>query len=367
MGSEEPFFEALGAFGPALLGALSALEQVGRRLQPDSLPRLRQALAPLAERLGGARASFEAIEVPDAIEPLRAELLRAAGHAGRAVEGIATPGDIGALLEAMSQHCRALEALFPLRTALPPVSRFFVEPPFGDELERLDPDPPTGAEVGLLRGRGDDEGRGGFHLYVPEHYDGSEAWPLVFALHGGSGSGRDFLWTWLREARGRGFLLVAPTSQGPTWSFNGPDVDAPMLDAIFAAVAERWEIDRDHVLLTGLSDGATYSLVAGLRESSPFTHLAPLSGVLHPVNYVNGNLERARGKPIYLVHGALDWMFPVQVARAACEAFEQAGAALVYRELEDLSHAYAREQNDPILEWFDPRLALPNSGRGSAS
>ena len=33
--------------------------------------------------------------------------------------------------------------------------------------------------------------------------------------------------------------------------------------------------------------------------------------------------------------------------------------ALVYRELEDLSHTYPREENARIIEWFDPRRAAP--------
>ena len=47
-------------------------------------------------------------------------------------------------------------------------------------------------------------------MYVPEYYDAARSWPLVVALHGGSGHGRDFLWTWLREARTRGVIVAAP-------------------------------------------------------------------------------------------------------------------------------------------------------------
>jgi len=35
---------------------------------------------------------------------------------------------------------------------------------------------------------------------------------LVMALHGGSGNGRGFLWSWLRDARSFGAILVAPTA-----------------------------------------------------------------------------------------------------------------------------------------------------------
>ena len=49
------------------------------------------------------------------------------------------------------------------------------------------------------------------------------------ALHGGSGNGRAFLWSWLRDARSHGAILVAPTARGQTWALTGPDVDTPNL------------------------------------------------------------------------------------------------------------------------------------------
>jgi phospholipase/carboxylesterase len=65
-----------------------------------------------------------------------------------------------------------------------------------------------------------------------------------------------------------------------------------------------------------------------------------------------GRLGRAKGRPVYLVHGALDWMFPVAAARMARQALEAVGAQVVYREIEDLSHTYPRDENPAILDWL---------------
>ena len=92
-------------------------------------------------------------------------------------------------------------------------------------------------------------------------------------------------------------------------------------------------------------------MLCGLRDDTPFTHLAPACGVLH-IGLLGGGLERARGRPIYLIHGALDWMFPVYTARMAREALEAVDARLVYRELADLSHTYPRDENPRILDWL---------------
>jgi phospholipase/carboxylesterase len=106
------------------------------------------------------------------------------------------------------------------------------------------------------------------------------------------------------------------------------------------------------MLLTGMSDGGTFSYVSGLQDNSPFTHLAPISASFHPMLLEGASRERLDGLPVYLVHGALDWMFPIDVAHMARDALSAAGVALEYRELADLSHTYPREENDRILSWL---------------
>jgi len=360
----EAYAAAVRSTGSALLNVLLALEQAGRHMEAATIPKLRELIAPRAETLVIALEELRKQEVPDGMDEFSVQFRTAAERAAEAATLFSeTPGEgegIARMLASMRAHCQAQDLLYPLRRVLRPVGQYFAESEVRDHLDGLEPDAnpePVGvfhvgpAEVG--------EG-GGFSLYVPEWYSPERSWPLVVALHGGHGRGRDFLWTWLREARSRGALLLAPTSQGPTWSFLGADVDAPRLRSLIETVAERWTLDRDRILLTGLSDGATYTLFCGLREDSPFTALAPCSGVLHPTLLAEGRMDAARGRRIYLVHGARDWMFPVGLAQAAHEALQDAGAEIVYREIPDLAHAYAREENPRILQWFDASL-VPRS------
>ena len=71
---------------------------------------------------------------------------------------------------------------------------------------------PANENTGIFHDHNEPGSRGGFSLYVPEYYTPDRAWPLVMALHGGSGNGRGFLWSWLRDARSHGAILVAPTA-----------------------------------------------------------------------------------------------------------------------------------------------------------
>jgi phospholipase/carboxylesterase len=175
---------------------------------------------------------------------------------------------------------------------------------------------------------------------------------MVMALHGGSGNGRAFLWSWLRDARSRGVILVAPTATGRTWALMGDDTDTPNLGRILDLVRTRCNVDPDRLLLTGMSDGGTFCYVTGLEGASPFTHLAPIAAAFHPLMAGIADADRLQGLPIYLVHGRLDWMFPVELARQARQALSLAGAAVTYRELDDLSHTYPREINAAMLDWL---------------
>ncbi len=262
MAEADPLFlERLSRLGPALLAALEAFEIVRRRLHPPAIGGLRDELAPFGERLDAALAAFAASPPPAELGDLAAQLTSAAKAAASALHNFCAPSleleAIPRVLHAMRQHCRAQELLYPLRKVLPPVGKYFLEPPFRDRIKEIDPDPRGEVPVGIITARSSSGARGGFSLYVPERYDAARAWPLVVVLHGGSGTGDDFLWSWLSEARGRGFLLLAPTSLGSTWSLMGPDVDAPALRTMVEYVCQHWRVDDAHVLLTGLSDGAT--------------------------------------------------------------------------------------------------------------
>jgi len=370
-GPPDPFLDAVSGLGVAVLSALGALENAGRRLHPPAIPALRGAVSPALERLEQALEGFRSTKTQEGFEEFAHLLDSAASHAAKALQlfcdSVPQEEAIARVLGAMREGCLSQEALYPLRTAIPALSRFFLEPACYDDVERLDPDPAAQERAGIFMARNEREDRGGFSLYVPESIAEDEARPLIVALHGGFGHGADYLWTWLREARSRRCLLLAPTSLGGTWSLESPAVDATSLCRMVNFVRELWAVDSEHVLLTGLSDGATYTLLAGLHDDMPFTALAPISGVLHPANLAKGNLKRAAGMRIYLVHGALDWMFPVDVARLARDELETAGADLTYREIDDLSHAYPREENLRILEWFDPSLAPAGTTRADSS
>jgi phospholipase/carboxylesterase len=346
---------------PPLLQSLETLGFIARHLHPPAFDAVMDAAGTPDQALQSVRPRLA--DWPAEFADIQMALTTASDAALAAFAGLRTVqqgnGELVDVFRALRHAPRAQEALYPLAARLPPVSEFFTDPALRDDADLVAHlAPPANADTGILHDANDPGSRGGFSLYVPEYYTPDRAWPLVMALHGGSGHGRQFLWNWLRDARSRGAILVAPTATGSgamgrTWALMGEDTDTPNLMRILEWVRQRWNVDAQRLLLTGMSDGGTFCYVSGLESASPFTHLAPIAASFHPLMASVADAERLRGLPIYLVHGALDWMFPVQVARQAQQALSMASAAVTCRVLDDLSHTYPREINAEILGWLD--------------
>jgi len=354
---------AIDALVERLLEALEAFASALRHYYPGIVQQLRAQFASLSEALGNARRNLEAASVAPDMEDARRTLLEASALCLDALalttHSEALEPSLVNVRKAGRRIHRVLEMLLPLCPVLPAVNRHFLEPGARPRVSKRLPVPEADPATGLAHVGLDDDpyARGSVSFYVPDTGDGSEPLPLVVALHGGFGHGRDFLWTWLREARSRRFALACPTSRNITWSILGPDADAALLQKVLADAAGRWNIDRNRVLLTGLSDGATYALKRALDVETPFSHFAAFSGILAPFD-----LSRARGRRIYWVHGAKDWMFPAWRAKMGEKELAAAGADITLEVVPDLYHAYAREKNGTVLAWFDPRLALTPGG-----
>src|ERR1700694_4210652 len=239
---------------PPLLQSLEALGFIARHLNPPDFNSVMEAAGTPDQALQAIRSRLA--DWPEEFADLRAALETASDAALAAFEGLRAVqngnGDLVAVFRALRYVPRAQEALYRLAAKLPPVSDFFVDPALREDADlkaRLAG--PARENTGIIHDHNEPGSRGGFSLYVPEYYTAERAWPLVMALHGGSGNGRGFLWTWLRDARSFGAVVVAPTATGNTWALMGEDTDTSNLGRILDLVRGRWNIDPEKLLLTG--------------------------------------------------------------------------------------------------------------------
>ena len=349
------------------LEALREFDRIALRLDPARLVEYRSTLEPVGRTLSRASSALLAEQSGPSLSGSGGQLLKASGHLLKALARFrdAAPGPAGiqnAFL-ALRSVCRATEEFYPLARGFPAVDAYFLEGiDRGDGAGMWDLPESSGSRgvpvagdappTGLIHTKNQRGQRGGYSLYVPEYYSSDREWPLVVACHGGSGHGADFLWSWQREARARGLLLLVPTASGRTWSLSPPYLDVAALQSHVGSTTATYRLNRRRVLLTGISDGGTFAILNALLRSGGFTHYATIAGAIHAFVGQKDLLMRLKGLPVYQVHGARDWMFRVELAREARDALQHAGAALVYREIEDLSHNYPRDENRHIIRWF---------------
>ncbi len=338
-----------------LLRSLETLGLIARHLHPPDLAGMLDGVGTPDKELRDARAASQ--PWPEAYAALGAQLDASSDETLAAFDGLRAsatdPGGVREVFRAMRHVPKALDALYPLAGLLPPVNRFFLDPALrkDEDFQKRFLKPPLDGR-GVIRFGDDPNARETVWAYVPETYSPDVQHPLVMALHGGGGRGRAFLWSWVRAARSRGAILVAPTSLGDTWAIQGEDRDTPHLAHILGFLRERWSIDASRMLLTGMSDGGTFTYISGLEPSSPFTHLAPVAAAYHPMLIHIADEERLRGLPVHIIHGVQDWMFHVGMGRESYHFFRSAGAAVTYREIDDLSHTYSLDLSTMILEWL---------------
>lgn len=364
--ADEQFLRAALHAAKVARSFLGFMEIASERLAPERLPDLAaEARDVYAANLDDCAEALQTAPVPDELRSFAERLIDTVQHTRMAcsllgqVESVAPFEQIPTVLSALHRAARAHEGFYMLRRALPPFEHYWEIPGMAviDGPPQVDSEGHATTGVIHISAGGH---HGGFSLYVPEHYDPERRWPLIVALHGGSGNGRDFLWTWVREAKSYGYLLVAPSATGNTW---GAVEDTGLLE-ILGWVKARYHLDTERILLTGLSDGATFGLLYGLAHPKVYRAIAPLCGVFHPAHESLGNLERAAEADIYLVHGRLDFLFPVEMARFSRDTLSAAGARVTYRELDDLSHTYPRSENRLILDWFGKLPARVVEPRG---
>lgn len=111
-------------------------------------------------------------------------------------------------------------------------------------------------------------------LFVPAGIDAAKPRPLVVALHGAGGSENLFFDGYgdgeiVRQCQQRGFLLVAPRSAA-----LGGGNTVGLIDAL----AARWPVDRERVLLVGHSMGAAQAVGTAVQSPRRFAAVAALGG-----------------------------------------------------------------------------------------
>jgi len=191
-----------------------------------------------------------------------------------------------------------------------------------------------------------------YMLFVPPQAKEGRKLPLIVAMHGAGGKPDGPIRWWKPIAAERGYFVLAPKSNGGTW----PGGDQSHVARMVVALEHERPIDPKRVLLTGVSDGGTWSYVLGFQDPKLFAALAPISGVMPRT--ITGSLRMQPKLPICVVHGTDDKIFIIGRARDAVKALKNEHYNVNYIEVAGGRHGWFREQAASILDWFE-KLQAP--------
>jgi len=214
----------------------------------------------------------------------------------------------------------------------------------------------------LNRALPDGAGQRRYQVYVPCDYTPQRRWPVILFLHGAGEGGRDALLPTeyqlgsaiRRNADRFPAIVVFPQVQRQVgWA----DADVRFALEALSATEREFITDPDRVYLTGVSSGGKATWYTLYRYPERFAAALIVCGRAGPltsngtvvresdpiVPQVDGHpitqLARAvRAIPVWVFHGDVDPIFPIEDARAVTAELQRQGAVVRYTELAGFGH-----------------------------
>ena len=356
----EQYTEAVSIAEIDLLRFLETLENIQENMRIERLGefqgRLREAASDLFSTVP---AELARLGPPESLARFHDTFLAAIRHCGNASAAFLNAAEQDFSIASQNSRrslCRGLNLLYDNRAHLSVLRNYWLLPeaqadPDAFESGALESD--AGVPVGVMHQKRPGR-RADYSLYVPETYNPRREWPLIICLHGAYGRGDHYLWSWLRPAKSKGYILLAPKSVDVTWSILRPTLDIGSITGMLDEVCNAYAVDRSRVFLSGLSDGGTFTYLFGLRRPGIFAGIAPIAGDFHGM--MDDMLREGQGKglPIYIVHGAQDHIFPVDSIRKGHALLTRLGYDARYQELPDWGHSYCSSINaELVMPWFE--------------
>jgi len=149
-----------------------------------------------------------------------------------------------------------------------------------------------------------------YALYVPASYEGLEATPLVFNLHGfGSNAAEEQFYTGMQFVADReGFLLCFPNglenSWNVGWNFGSSADDVGFIDQILTEISGEYNVNSQKVYSCGMSNGGFMSYTLACELNDKIAAVASVTGAMAE-SYVP-NCVPNRAVPVMQIHGTAD-------------------------------------------------------------
>ncbi len=211
-----------------------------------------------------------------------------------------------------------------------------------------------------------------YAVVTPDSYDPAISYPVEFMLHGGVsrpewGPGGNWWRSGVENLQQEDRIFVAPASWREAFWWH--DNQADNLPAILRELKRRYNVDDNRVTMTGISDGGTGAYFFAFKQPGEWAAFLPYIGhpgvLRNPAGGVNYRLyfENLTARPLYIVNGEVDRLYPAASLQSFVEVLEEAGVEHVFRVIEDGGHNTAWLPGEtPAIERFkaeNPRDPFP--------
>jgi polyhydroxybutyrate depolymerase len=157
-------------------------------------------------------------------------------------------------------------------------------------------------------------------LYVPPSYDSARKVPLVIALHGNRGTGKDMEKLTLSKfnelANAKGFIVAYPDGIDKSWNDDRGVTpaaekkidDIGFISALIDHLSKTYAVDPNRVYAVGMSNGAMFVNRLGCELSDKLAAIAAVAGTMPEV--IAARCNPARAVPAIIIHGTADKFAP---------------------------------------------------------
>ncbi len=121
-------------------------------------------------------------------------------------------------------------------------------------------------------------------------------------------------------------------------------------------------IPSDRIVLAGFSQGGAVALHTGLRLPRPLAGILGLSCYLPLASAVPGERQEANAQtPIFLAHGSLDEVIPIQLGHAGYQQLKALGYQVDWQQYR-MGHEVNMDEVGAIGTWLRARLSVDAPG-----
>lgn len=193
-----------------------------------------------------------------------------------------------------------------------------------------------------------------YRLVVPKSIDGNRPVPVLFAFHGFLIDSKDLMPVYSqldRLAEREGFIVVFPDAVDKAWRILPALArdDFAFFDQLLKHLTEKYNIDRNRIYLTGMSNGAYFAHLLASQRSDVVAAIACHSGGLGIVMRRPPQVHHKYG--VMIIHGDEDSIVNVDEGRKARDAYQRWGFPVEYMEVAGQNHVWALKADVNTRIW----------------